>query len=119
MSSTNCFSNIPEFILVSALMGSPCVSANTLATESVFATTSTNFSVKIEIKGAFVYTTNTSRRFLMNSNVTAIADGLPTPRTEIGRKLLEHRKKALARGMTLLTADEINLMVKEGRGDFS
>lgn len=119
MSSTNCFSNIPEFILVSALMGSPCVSANTLATESVFATTPTKYSVKIVSKGELVYTTNTSRHLLINSDATVIDVSLPTPRTEIGRKLLEHRKKALARGMTLLTADEINLMVKEGRGDFS
>lgn len=38
------------------------------------------------------------------------------PRTELGRKLLEYRRAALAKGMRTLSADEINAMIKEGRG---
>ena len=38
------------------------------------------------------------------------------PRTELGRRLLEYRKAALAKGMKTLSADEIDEMVKTGRG---
>lgn len=38
------------------------------------------------------------------------------PRTELGRKLLEYRKAALDKGMRTLSIDEIDAMVKEGRG---
>lgn len=38
-----------------------------------------------------------------------------TPKTELGRKLLELREKALTCGMELLTADEINEKVKKER----
>lgn len=38
------------------------------------------------------------------------------PRTELGRKLLEYRRAALAKGMRTLSSDEIDAMVKEGRG---
>lgn len=100
-------------------MGSPCSIANTRITEIAHFTTLANFTEKTKITGELVNTINTSRHFSVKSRTFAIADGFPTPRTEIGRKLLEHRRKALARGMTLLTADEINLMVKEGRGEFS
>lgn len=42
--------------------------------------------------------------------------GFPKPKTELGRRLLEHRARALARGMNLLALDEINAMVEEQRG---
>lgn len=45
-----------------------------------------------------------------------VTDLFPMPKTELGRKLLAHRKLALARGIKLLTADDINLIVAEGRG---
>lgn len=38
------------------------------------------------------------------------------PRTELGRKLLEYRRAALAKGMRTLSADEIDAMVNVGRG---
>lgn len=48
-----------------------------------------------------------------------VTDGFGEPRTELGRKLLEHRRAALAQGMKLLTVDEINLMAKEVGGEFA
>ncbi len=38
------------------------------------------------------------------------------PKTELGRRLLEYRRAALAKGMKTLSADEIDAMVKTGRG---
>jgi len=38
------------------------------------------------------------------------------PKTELGRKLLEYRKVALAKGMRTLSVDEIDAMISEGRG---
>lgn len=38
------------------------------------------------------------------------------PKTELGRRLLEYRKAALAKGMKTLSADEINAILNEGRG---
>ncbi len=38
------------------------------------------------------------------------------PKTELGRKLLEYRQKALAKGMKTLSADEISAFIREGRG---
>ncbi len=42
---------------------------------------------------------------------------ITTPRTELGRKLLAHRQAALAKGMKLLSEDEINSMIEEIRGE--
>lgn len=115
----DCCSNISKAISVAALISSPCAIANTRTMEIAHFNTLADFTVKTKITGKLINTANTSRNFLVKPLTFAIADGFPIPRTEIGRKLLEHRRKALARGMSLLTANEINLMVKEGRGDFS
>lgn len=48
---------------------------------------------------------------------TTIACTSAPPRTELGRKLLEFRKKAISKGMPLLSIDEVNLRVKESRGN--
>ena len=39
------------------------------------------------------------------------------PKTALGRKLLALREKALSHGMSLLTAEEINVRVKDARGE--
>ena len=41
------------------------------------------------------------------------------PRTELGRKLLEYRRAALAKGVRMLSADEIDTMINEGRSSFA
>jgi hypothetical protein len=46
-----------------------------------------------------------------------IADTSALPRTELGRKLLALRKKAISKGMHLLSIDEVNLLVNESRGN--
>lgn len=52
---------------------------------------------------------------LVSSNAM---DNFPEPKTDLGRKLLEYRRAALAKGMRTLSVDEIDTMVKEGRGAF-
>jgi len=58
-------------------------------------------------------------RFLMRQgpwravNQATIAE----PRTDLGRKLLKHRKAALAGGMRLLSEEEISSVLKEIRGE--
>lgn len=58
-------------------------------------------------------------RFLIKQEPQRLVDlaNIGKPRTELGRKLLEHRKAALARGMKLLSEEEINSMVREVRGE--
>lgn len=61
-------------------------------------------------------TFDTNSLFLVKNLVDANSGNTPIPRTELGRKLLEFRKKALENGMYLLSADEINLQINEARG---
>ena len=119
MSNTNYLSNISKAISVVALMSSPCAIANTRSMEIAHVSTFANFTEETKIIGDLIYTTDISRNYNAEFLPLIIADDFPAPRTEIGRKLLELRRKILASGVKLLTADEINLMVKEGRGDFS
>lgn len=36
-------------------------------------------------------------------------ESFPTPKTELGRKLLEYRRASIAKGMKTLSADEIDV----------
>ncbi len=100
-------------------MGSPYAVAGTRAAEVANVNTLASFTMSAKITSKLV-NTNSANNYLSIVGVTAaVSDGFPTPRTEIGRKLLEHRRKSLARGMKLLTADEINAMVNSGRGNLS
>lgn len=115
----NCCSNISKAISVAALISSPYAIANTRTEDIARFNTLAEVTVKTKTSAKLLNRAKISGTFLVNSRTFSVADDFPKPKTEIGRKLLEHRRKALARGMTLLTANEINLMVKEGRGDFS
>jgi hypothetical protein len=67
------------------------------------------------------FTSDPFTRFLLKQEPQQQADliFIAKPRTELGRKLLEYRKAALAKGVRMLSADEIDVMVNEGRGSFA
>ena len=60
-------------------------------------------------------------RFLLKQEPQHQTDliNIAEPKTELGRKLLEYRRAALAKGMRMLSADEIDTIVNEGRGFFA
>jgi len=49
--------------------------------------------------------------------IEAVWEARFTPRTELGEKLLAIRNKAIAKGMKLLTEDEVLEEVKRRRGE--
>jgi hypothetical protein len=59
----------------------------------------------------------TTIAFESSAITPSIADTSTLPRTELGRKLLELRNKAMLKGMPLLNIDEINLLVEKSRGN--
>lgn len=104
---------------VVALISSPYSVADTSADGIANSNTLADFAVSVKTTGKLVKTTGMASYLTTVGSTAAVSDALPTPRTEIGRKLLERRRKALASGMELLTADEINSIVNNGRGSSS
>ncbi|MDP1855115.1 MAG: hypothetical protein Q8K74_03565 [Candidatus Nitrotoga sp.] len=120
MYTVKSYSNITKVVSIAVLMNATYAVADTSETNFVSKfDTQTNFMVSAIITGKLEKINSVSRELSIVDSTGAISNEFPYPRTELGRKLLEHRRNALARGMKLLTADEINLMVNEERGNFS
>ena len=60
-----------------------------------------------------------TRKNPLNLPSSNFVDNFPPPKTTLGRKLLEYRRAALAKGMRTLSVDEIDAMVNEGRGSYA
>ena len=119
MSNMISYSNILKTMSVVALIGSSYSVADTSAAEIANSNTLADFAVPVKTTDKLVKTTGAASYLTTVGNTAAVSDVLPAPRTEMGRKLLERRRKALASGMELLTADEINAIVNNGRGSSS
>lgn len=102
----------------SAPIGFNYVNTNTWKDNSSRLITSNKFTEKIVIRAKMMSILRTTSIFLPKVRTFQNSHELSTPRTELARKLLAHRTKVLASGRKLLTADEINLMVNEGRGNY-
>lgn len=70
---------------------------------------------KITDPSARIMSTSTAV-YAISASTTPIAGTSMPPRTELGRKFLEFRNKAILEGMVLLNIDEVNLRVEELRG---
>ena len=81
--------NISKAISVVALISSPVAVANTRATEIAHVAISPNFNVEAKSSSELLSAINTSSNILVMNN----ALDLPIPKTEMGRKLLEHEEK--------------------------
>lgn len=120
MSTVKSYLNVTKVVSIAVLMNATYAVTDASATNFVSEfDTLTNFKVSAIVTGKLEKVNTVSRELSIVDSTGAISNEFPYPRTELGRKLLEHRRKALARGIKLLTADEINLMVNEERGNFS
>ncbi len=119
---TNDYGSVPQSLCVAALTltGMPFAIESIRTPEIAHFMTSASLGIMIKTPNEPIYSTDTpSQKILLTLETNTINDSFPAPKTEIARKLLEHRRKALSRGMTFLTAYEINLRAEEGRCDFS
>lgn len=107
---------LTQAVSVAVLMG-PCAVVCAQAQEIDRASSGSNFISKYKTTGKLEKYSLQGRIAVTPLLLTSI-DGFAEPRTELGRTLLEYRRKALAQGMKLLTADEIDSMVKKDRGEF-
>lgn len=91
--------------------------AETKSMELVSVNTISDISISERISSKQVKTNSSyPNYFVVESTSRLVPDAFPIPKTEIGRKLLEYRRAALAKGMKILSVEEIDVMILEGRG---
>lgn len=110
------YSSVKAAVSILAVLGGNYATTEIAAPEVVRARINPNHVAKARTtrRPTAVYLVESE---LISTSLTEETRKLPVPQTALGRKLLELRTNALAKGMQLLTTEEVNALVRDARGE--